>query len=81
MKIEREREREASFFQKEGNVFSDHHRTLPFYSSTRPSVDVASIVSDAAAASRLVAKGPRRKVEPRDNDPDFVDDVDVPPLA
>ena len=44
-------------------------------------MDVSSIVADATAASKVAAKGPRRKVEPRENDPDFVDDDDVPPLA
>eukprot|EP00038_Savillea_parva_P025298 m.47083 g.47083 ORF g.47083 m.47083 type:complete len:472 (-) comp6842_c0_seq2:183-1598(-) len=43
-------------------------------------VDVGSIVSDAAEAKRVLGRGRREKVAPRENDPDFVDDNDVPPL-
>lgn len=43
-------------------------------------INIGSIVTDAAEAAKLLGKGRRERVAPRDNDEDFVDDDDVPPL-
>ncbi len=67
-----------------GSGSNGERQFLEVDESARSRVDVANIVSDAekdkAAKSRPM-DSLRARIEPRANDPDFVDDDDVPPLG
>lgn len=43
-------------------------------------INVATIVQEATEAKKVLGTTRRDRVPPRENDPDFVDDDDVPPL-